>query len=135
MQLREILDLDAMLSKDPAPESLEEGAADDDEISEKTAGPTYKEEEDIVEEAEEDEEDSMTERRTQRANEDDDDEDNTLSLAAMEELLKPGALEKFATITSLFKEFSKVQEARLAGLGSGDDFPKDRKSTRLNSSH
>src|SRR3546814_4027206 len=78
MQLREILDLDAMLSKDPAPESLEEGAADDDEISEKTAGPTYKEEEDIVEEAEEDEEDSMTERRTQRANEDDDDEDNTL---------------------------------------------------------
>src|SRR3546814_436153 len=66
----------------------------------------------------------MTERRTQRANEDDDDEDNTLSLAAMEELLKPGALEKFATITSLFKEFSKVQEARLAGLGSGDDFPK-----------
>src|SRR3546814_5486718 len=63
MQLREILDLDAMLSKDPAPESLEEGAADDDEISEKTAGPTYKEEEDIVEEAEEDEEDSMTERR------------------------------------------------------------------------
>src|SRR3546814_152912 len=124
MQLREILDLDAMLSKDPASESLEEGAADDDEISEKTAGPTYKEEEDIVEEAEEDEEDSMTERRTQRANEDDDDEDNTLSLAAMEELLKPGALEKFATITSLFKEFSKVQEARLAGLGSGDDFPK-----------
>src|SRR3546814_184971 len=79
-----------MLSKDPAPESLEEGAADDDEISEKTAGPTYKEEEDIVEEAEEDEEDSMTERRTQRANEEDDDEDNTLSLAAMEELLKPG---------------------------------------------
>src|SRR3546814_17529990 len=64
----------------------------------------------------------MTERRTQRANEDDDDEDNTLSLAAMEEWLKPGALEKFATITSLFKEFSQVQEARLAGLGSGDDF-------------
>src|SRR3546814_2658494 len=92
MQLREILDLDAMLSKDPAPESLEEGAADDDEISEKTAGPTYKEEEDIVEEAEEDEEDSMTERRTQRANEDDDDEDNTHSLAAMEESLKPGEI-------------------------------------------
>src|SRR3546814_9179006 len=57
MQFREILDLDALLSKDPAPESLEEGAADDDEISEKTAGPTAKEEEDIVEEAAEDEED------------------------------------------------------------------------------
>src|SRR3546814_7758563 len=44
MQLREILDLDAMLSKDPAPESLEEGAADDEEISEKTAGPNRSEE-------------------------------------------------------------------------------------------
>src|SRR6185436_741843 len=31
MQLREILDLDAMLSKDPAPESLEEGEGDDGE--------------------------------------------------------------------------------------------------------
>src|ERR1044072_6774715 len=30
MQLREILDLDAMLSKDPAPESLEEGEGEDD---------------------------------------------------------------------------------------------------------
>src|SRR3546814_12163687 len=113
MQLREILDLDAMLSKDPAPESLEEGAADDDEISEKTAGPTYKEEEDIVEEAEEDEEDSMTDRRTQRANEDDDDEDNTLSLAAMEELLKPGHPEKLAKTTSLRQEFSEEHTSEL----------------------
>ncbi|MBN8830168.1 MAG: RNA polymerase sigma factor RpoD, partial [Sphingomonadales bacterium] len=43
MQLREILDLDAMLSKDPAPESLsEDGEEDDGEISEKTAGPSFK---------------------------------------------------------------------------------------------
>ena len=45
MQLREILDLDAMLSKDPAPESLSD---DDDgsagEISEKNAGPSFKDE-------------------------------------------------------------------------------------------
>jgi RNA polymerase primary sigma factor len=42
MQLREILDLDAMLSKDPAPESLTEDddGDDDGEISEKTAGPS-----------------------------------------------------------------------------------------------
>ena len=40
MQLREILDLDAMLTKEPAPESLtEDGEEDGDgEISEKTAG-------------------------------------------------------------------------------------------------
>ena len=45
MQLREILDLDAMLSKDPAPEALSDDAdAGDGEISEKNAGPSFKEE-------------------------------------------------------------------------------------------
>jgi RNA polymerase primary sigma factor len=125
MQLREILDLDAMLSKDPAPENLEDGAEDDGEISEKTAGPTYKEEEDVEEEvAEDDDEDSMTERRAKRPGDDEEEEDNTLSLAAMEELLKPGALEKFAAITELFRKFSKVQATRLEALGAGNDFAK-----------
>jgi RNA polymerase primary sigma factor len=101
MQLREILDLDAMLSKGPTPEQVE-GAEEgsDDEITEKTAGPSYKEEEEVEEVVEEEEdEDSLVERRTPRPTEEDD-EDNTLSLAAMEELLKPQALEKFANITA-----------------------------------
>ena len=123
MQLREILDLDAMLSKDPAPESLtDEDEEGDGEISEKTAGPSYKEEEDIEEESSEDDEDSMTERRAQRPAEDDE-EDNTLSLAQMEETLKPAALEKFATITSLYKKFGKLQAARMDALAAGNDFP------------
>jgi RNA polymerase primary sigma factor len=125
MQLREILDLDAMLSKDPAPESLEEGAEDDDgEISEKTAGPSFKEEEEPEEESadSDEDEDSMTERRAPRM-EEDDEEDNTLSLAQMEEQLKPMALEKFATITEIFRAFSKAQESRLIALGNGDVFP------------
>jgi RNA polymerase primary sigma factor len=42
MQLREILDLDAMLSKEPPVEKMEEENEDDSgEISEETAGPTY----------------------------------------------------------------------------------------------
>ncbi|QUT07769.1 RNA polymerase sigma factor RpoD [Sphingobium phenoxybenzoativorans] len=124
MQLREILDLDAMLSKDPAPESLEEGAEDDGEISEKTAGPSFKEEEEPEEESadSDEDEDSMTERRAPRVD-DDEEEDNTLSLAQMEEQLKPMALEKFATITEIFRAFSRAQEARLTALGNGDVFP------------
>jgi RNA polymerase primary sigma factor len=90
MQLREILDLDAMLSKEPAPESLTEDGEDEDdgEISEATAGPSYKEEEDIEEEqsADEDEDDDMTERRARPVEEEE--EDNTLSLAQMEEALE-----------------------------------------------
>ena len=124
MQLREILDLDAMLNKDPAPEALSDEDTGDGEISEKTAGPSYKEEEDVEEEpqADEDDEESMTERRAPRPT-DDDDEDNTLSLAQMEEALKPAALEKFAAITSIYKKFAKVQQARLDALSAGEDFP------------
>src|SRR5205085_106711 len=52
MQLREIIDLEAMLSKGPTAEQIaateegEEGA--DGEISEKTAGPSIKEEEEVA---------------------------------------------------------------------------------------
>ncbi|MBX9813855.1 MAG: RNA polymerase sigma factor RpoD [Sphingomonas sp.] len=120
MQLREILDLEAMLSKDPAPESLEEAAADG-EISERSAGPSFKEEEDVEEVvAEEDDEESLTERRTPRPTEEDE-EDNTLSLAQMEEQLKPQALEKFANITAIYKNFAKMQAKRLDAMAAGGD--------------
>lgn len=130
MQLREIMDLEAMLSKGPTAEQIaqseegEEGGAEG-EISEKTAGPSIKEEEEVADEPEagtnEDDED-MVDRRTKPQVEEEDDE-NALSLAQMEEQLKPQALEKFATITSLFKKFSKLQAARLDALQSGSEFP------------
>ncbi|MEA1071217.1 RNA polymerase sigma factor RpoD [Sphingomonas sp. LY160] len=123
MQLREILDLEAMLSKGPTPDQIAAGEdGDDDEISEKNAGPTIKEDEEPVEEeAAADDEDELNERRPRPAEEEE--EDNTLSLAQMEEALKPVALEKFASITGLYKKFSKLQQARLAALGAGDAFP------------
>ncbi|UZK66815.1 RNA polymerase sigma factor RpoD [Sphingomonas sp. M1-B02] len=122
MQLREILDLDAMLSKGPSPEQVE-GAEEDDngEISEKTAGATFKEEAEPEEApADDEDEDSMTERRTPRPS-DDEEEDNTLSLAQMEEQLKPQALERFANITSIYKKFSKIQLARLDAMSAGGE--------------
>lgn len=127
MQLREILDLDAMLSKDPVPENLEEEDDDDGEISEKTAGPSFKDDDEVEDEPEKaegegDDEDELTERRTKRVVEEEE-EDNTLSLAQMEEALKPEALEKFATITSVFKKFSKLQNTRMEAFSVGDDFP------------
>ncbi|MEP3224496.1 MAG: RNA polymerase sigma factor RpoD [Parasphingorhabdus sp.] len=127
MQLREILDLDAMLSKDPVPENLEDDDDDDGEISEKTAGPSFKDDDEVEDEPEKaegegDDEDELTERRTKRVVEEEE-EDNTLSLAQMEEALKPEALEKFATITSVFKKFSKLQNTRMEAFSVGDDFP------------
>src|SRR5512139_220058 len=125
MQLREILDLEAMLSKGPTAEQIsesEEGGEGEGEISAAVAGPAFKEEEEPEEEeaASSDDEDDMVERRTKPQN-DDDDDDNTLSLAQMEETLKPMALEKFAGITSLYKKFSKLQQARLEALGAGQE--------------
>src|SRR5205823_7646425 len=52
---------------------------------------------------------------------DDEDEDNTLSLAQMEETLKPQALERFANITALYKKFSKIQQARLDAMTAGGE--------------
>src|SRR5205823_9694032 len=130
MQLREIIDLEAMLSKGPTAEQLTETEAGGEgggegEISEKVAGPSIKEEEEVADEPEadanEDDED-MVERRTQPQAEEED-EDNTLSLAQMEETLKPQALEKFAEITALYKKFAKVQAHRMDAFAAAQDFP------------
>jgi RNA polymerase primary sigma factor len=121
MQLREILDLDAMLSKDPTPEQVESDEEDGaGEISAAAAGPSFKEEDEPEEAPAETDEDDLTERRTAPPVEEEE-EDNTLSLAAMEELLKPDALERFAQITATFLSFQKLQEQRLDNLSSGDE--------------
>jgi len=123
MQLREILDLDAMLSKEPAPESLsEDGEGDDDgEISEKTAGPSFKDEDDSDEDNSEEVDEDGNPIPKREAEEEE--EDNTLSLAQMEAALKPEALEKFMLITELFQRFEALQSERLDALALGIDFP------------
>ncbi len=128
MQLREILDLEAMLSKGPTPEQVASAEEDSDDISETTAGPSFKEEEEVEEAPQEEEdEDSLVERRAPRPVEEEE-EDNTLSLAQMEETLKPAALEKFARITDLFKKFSKLQTARMDAMGAGLDYAKSEEN-------
>ena len=119
MQLREILDLDAMLSKGPSAEQVAAAEDDTGEISETSTGPTFKEEaepEEVAAPVFED--DDLTERRAPRPS-DDEDEDNTLSLAQMEEQLKPQALERFANITAIYRTFSKVQQRRLVAMSGG----------------
>ncbi len=123
MQLREILDLDAMLSKEPPADKMADDAEDDDgEISEETAGPTIREDDEVEDEPETSEDDE-DEDGTPRRREEDDEEDNTLSLAQMEAALKPEALERFARITKLFNDFEKLQGERVDTLAAGNAFP------------
>jgi RNA polymerase primary sigma factor len=136
MQLREILDLDAMLSKEPPADKMAEGAEDDDddEISEATAGPTIREEEEVEEEPERsDEDDEDGEPAASRRRDEDEEEDNTMSLAQMEAALKPEALERFARIADYFAKFEKQQAERVEVLGRGEVYPpaKERKYEAL----
>ncbi|MEO0907551.1 MAG: RNA polymerase sigma factor RpoD [Pseudomonadota bacterium] len=123
MQLREILDLDAMLSKEPPPDKMEEENEDDDgEISEETAGPTIVDDE--TDGDAENGEDGEDGEEGGAKKEEEEEEDNTLSLAQMEAALKPDAIERFARITKLFKTFEKLQAERVETLARGDEFPK-----------
>ncbi|MEO0461732.1 MAG: RNA polymerase sigma factor RpoD [Pseudomonadota bacterium] len=123
MQLREILDLDAMLSKEPPPDKMEEENEEDDgTISEETAGPTIREDDEVEDHKEEGEDEDG--ESTGEKKDDEEEEDNTLSLAQMEAALKPDAIERFARITKLFKTFEKLQAERVETLALGNEFPK-----------
>ncbi len=123
MQLREILDLDAMLSKEPPADKMADDAEDDDdgEISEETAGPTIVDDDDDDSDDDEDG-DEDGEGGSAKKKDDEEEEDNTMSLAQMEAALKPDAIERFARITGLFKKFEKLQIERVETLGRGEAF-------------
>ena len=123
MQLREILDLDAMLSKEPPADKLNDDAEDDDddgEISEETAGPTIRDDdEDEDDDSNSDDEDG---EEGSSKSDDDEEEDNTMSLAQMEAALKPDAIDRFARITDLFGKFEKLQKERVDVMARGEAF-------------
>ena len=121
MQLREILDLDAMLSKEPPADKLNDDAEDDDgEISEETAGPTIRDDdEDEDDDSNSDDEDG---EEGSSKSDDDEEEDNTMSLAQMEAALKPDAIERFARITDLFGKFEKLQKECVDVMARGEAF-------------
>jgi RNA polymerase primary sigma factor len=122
MLLREIIDLDAMVNKGPTEEQVEGAEEGGDDIV-AAAGVAFKEDDDVQEEKPQEEEDEYgIQARTARPVEAEEDDENTLSLSAMEEMLKPQILEQFAQITSLHKKFAKLQEQRLEALRANQDF-------------
>ena len=115
MLLREIIDLDATLGKEvttaASAEETEEDTAEEAENSAETES-----DEDTDEESDEEGEGTSEE-------EDDDDDENTMSLAAMEEHLKPDAIAKFDKITDVYKRYAKVQQARLEAAANHKALP------------
>src|SRR5882724_10774403 len=58
------------------------------------------------------------------AGEEADAEESSISLAAMEQALKPQVLETFETIAATYKKLHKLQEQRLAAMQKGEILPK-----------
>ncbi|MFC4272786.1 RNA polymerase sigma factor RpoD [Sneathiella chungangensis] len=119
--LRDVIDLDATYGAGAAAEkALQEGFSEDSEDDELPAAGLSDDEEDDdsdsdAEEGKDDDEDGEEgSSREDDAEEDDDDvEENTMSLAALEETLKPEVFERFDEIAKTYKKLHKLQEARL----------------------
>ena len=66
--------------------------------------------------------DGETAKASEGAADDDDDDDDeaTMSLSAMEELLKPAVIESFRAIAATYKKIHRVQDQRLAAEADGE---------------
>ena len=117
MLLRDIIDLEATLGKEPNKADLEnENAGDVIAESAGKEGEEEKEEETTeVENSEEGAEATGEEGEgNRRREEEDDDDEAAMSLSAMEEHLKPETIEKFRLITNTYKKYAKLEDARVA---------------------
>ncbi|GAB4571282.1 MAG: RNA polymerase sigma factor RpoD [Rhodothalassiaceae bacterium] len=111
MLLRDIIDLDATMGGGPGSlEAVTGRAATDGEADDEKPG-----------EAARKGDDKADDQESESDLDDEDDDENNMSLAAMEEHLKPETLEKFETITATYKKLHKLQEARLEAAAAGEE--------------
>ena len=120
MLLRDIIDLEATIGKQPNAEELEDENAGDVMANAAEGGDDAEEKEEATE-GEEGEnveggegENAEGDEGAAKSNDDDYDDDAAMSLSAMEEHLKPETIEKFQKIAGTYKKYAKLQEARLA---------------------
>jgi RNA polymerase primary sigma factor len=132
MLLRDIIDLDATSGKDLA--AVGEGLSLEEMSGlppKKEAGPPAPAK---APEAKP-EPKAEGEAKPEGEEEDDDDFESNLSLAALEEKLKPETLEKFAKISKAYKKFAKLQHDRFTAATSGKTLSRgqERKFMKLKS--
>lgn len=154
MQLRDIIDLEATLGKQPSAEELKDenagdvlaeaagkdgGGKKDEEASaeaatgadnDNAAAPAVAEG-DTPAEGEAEGGDSATAETT---DDDDYDDEVAMSLSAMEEHLTPETIEKFQKIASTYKKYTKLQDMRLAAAVQSESLSaaQERRFKKLN---
>jgi len=114
--LRDIIDLETTYAKlNGAPVDGEMMSRMDDDIDEDD----LPEEEEAEEESEEDG-DADTDTSTRDANTGDEGDDLNMSLAAMEDAIRDHMMDVFDQIATLFKQFSRSQDRRLAKMANDE---------------
>ncbi|MEM6780306.1 MAG: RNA polymerase sigma factor RpoD [Pseudomonadota bacterium] len=121
--LREVIDLDATYNDDPEDHS-ETGppTAEEKEEAKKAAEAKKEKTKESTKKADKDEEASNEDGEGESDGESDEDgEFDSLSLAAMEEELKPQVFEIFGKIKKTYKKIQTVQKDRIEALGKGKE--------------
>jgi len=157
MQLRDIIDLEATLGKQPTAEELKDenagdvlakaegkGASDDTEESAGTE-PAAAADNDNTEAATKTDGEAPAEGEataegeegaaaTKEEDDDDYDDEVAMSLSAMEEHLTPETIEKFQKIASTYKKYTKLQDMRLAAAVQSETLStaQERRFKKLN---
>jgi RNA polymerase primary sigma factor len=140
--LREIVDLDATMGGGPgqAPQGGDSDDDDEDEaeapvvqaVPEKTDAKKDDKKEEAPKKAKsdgDDEEETATQGETEDDEDDEDDEHNNLSLAALEEKLKPEVIKTFEEIAKTYKKFQRLQITRMEAMQGVGEF-KDSQEKR-----
>ena len=118
--LRDIIDLETTYAKlNGAPVDEEMMSRMDDDIDEDDLPEEEAEEEEAEEESEEDG-DADTDTSTRDANTGDEGDDLNMSLAAMEDAIRDHMMDVFDQIATLFKQFSRSQDRRLAKMANDE---------------
>ena len=118
--LRDIIDLETTYSKlNGAPVDGEMMSRIDDDIDEDDLPEEEEEEEEAKEESEEDG-DADTDTSTRDANAGDEGDDLNMSLAAMEDAIRDHMMDVFDQIATLFKQFNRSQDRRLAKMANDE---------------
>ena len=125
MLLRDVIDLDATMSGGPDGEGTApglEGGEGGEAAGFETRAPESddQEEEEKSQEAEAKGDGEGNEEGGEDGDVDDDGEENNMSLAAMEQLLKPSVLETFESIASTYAKLQRAQDKRLQSLQKGE---------------
>ncbi|MCK0067868.1 RNA polymerase sigma factor RpoD [Kordiimonas sp. 5E331] len=136
MLLRDIIDLEATLGKQPSANELEDENAGDVMADGTSSEEEEEPEEDENAEGEEGEDDGEEKPAapTGPRDSDEEDEEAAMSLSAMEEHLTPEAVEKFKLITAAYKKYVKLQTQRFQLSLTGEDLStsQERRYKKLN---